>query len=104
MYQYINSLRSPGFVFVKKEKKTHGFSLRFPDETSCRLHFKMVRKNEGITCENCKGTKQHWLQSKYHMIKIEYLQNYLNEFCYRLNRRHIGEKFFYRMAIAIVGN
>jgi hypothetical protein len=45
--------------------KTHEFSLRFPDETSCRLHFKMVRENEGITCKNCKVTKHCWLQSKW---------------------------------------
>ena len=45
--------------------KIHEFSLRFPDENSCRLHFKMVRENEGVTCKNCKGTKHYWLQSKW---------------------------------------
>ena len=29
----------------------------------------------------------------YHDIKPEYLQNYLNEFCYKFNRRYFGENF-----------
>ena len=44
------------------------------------------------------------LDGVYHMIKMDYLQNYLNEFCYRLNRRYFGERLFDRMVIAIVGN
>ena len=36
----------------------------------------------------------------YHKIKGEYLQRYLNEFCYKLNRRYFGEKLFDRLVIA----
>jgi transposase-like protein len=38
----------------------------------------------------------------YHDIKSEYLQNYLNEFCYKFNRRHFGEPLFYKLMIASV--
>jgi hypothetical protein len=38
------------------------------------------------------------------MIKIKYLQAYLNEFCYKLNRRYFGEKLFDRLIIATIKN
>lgn len=40
----------------------------------------------------------------YHMIKVKYLQSYLNEFCYKLNRRYFGEKLFDRLVIANIKN
>jgi transposase-like protein len=36
----------------------------------------------------------------YHKIKGKYLQMYLNEFVYKLNRRYFGEKLFDRLVIA----
>ena len=36
----------------------------------------------------------------YHKIKKKYLQLYLNEFIYKLNRRYFGEKLFDRLVIA----
>jgi hypothetical protein len=38
----------------------------------------------------------------FHDIKPEYLQNYLNEFCYKFNRRYFGERRFDRLMIAAV--
>ena len=35
-----------------------------------------------------------------HKIKDVYLQYYLNEFCYKTNRRYFGDKLFDRLAIA----
>lgn len=40
----------------------------------------------------------------YHMIKPGYLQSYLNEFCYKLNRRYFGFKLFSRLIIATINN
>ena len=37
----------------------------------------------------------------YHKIKGKYLQDYLDEFCHKLNRRYFGERLFDRLAIAI---
>jgi len=53
-----------------------------------------------ITISNVKRN----LLGVYHMISGEYLQNYLNEFCYRLNRRYFAENIYDRMIIAIAGN
>lgn len=38
----------------------------------------------------------------FHDIKPEYLQNYLNEFCYKFNRRYFGEQRFDRLMVAAV--
>lgn len=38
----------------------------------------------------------------YHMVSEKYLQNYLDEFAYKLNRRYFGEKLFDRLIIASV--
>jgi hypothetical protein len=38
----------------------------------------------------------------YHHVKPEYLQSYLNEFCYKFNRRYYGENLFDRLIIASV--
>ena len=40
----------------------------------------------------------------YHDIKPEYLQSYLNEFCYKFNRRYFGESLFDRLLVACVNH
>lgn len=49
-----------------------------------------------ITISNAKRN----LLGNYHKIKRKYLQLYLNEFIYKLNRRYFGEKLFDRIIIA----
>ena len=44
---------------------------------------------------------KRWLLGIHHMIKGKYLQNYLNEFCYKLNRRYFGDRLFNRVSIAL---
>ena len=44
---------------------------------------------------------KRWLLGIHHMVKGKYLQNYLNEFCYKLNRRYFGNKLFDRVSIAV---
>jgi len=38
----------------------------------------------------------------FHDIKPEFLQNYLDEFCYKFNRRYFGEALFNRLLVASV--
>lgn len=45
------------------------------------------------------NAKRNFL-GNYHKIKGKYLQLYLNEFIYKLNRRYFGEKLFDRLVIA----
>jgi len=49
-----------------------------------------------ITISNAKRN----LLGNYHKIKGKYLQNYLDEFVYKLNRRYFGDKLFDRLVIA----
>jgi hypothetical protein len=44
------------------------------------------------------------LKAIHHCVWPEYLQNYLDEFCYKVNRRYFGEKVFERVLIASVTN
>jgi len=48
------------------------------------------------------GNAKRNLLGNYHMIKGKYLQLYLNEFVYKLNRRYFGERLFDRMVIAAI--
>lgn len=40
----------------------------------------------------------------HHHVKNNYMQNYLNEFCYKFNRRYFGENLFDRLVIATLQN
>jgi len=43
---------------------------------------------------------KRWLLGIHHQIGDKYLQNYLNEFCYKQNRRYFNERLFDRLLIA----
>lgn len=49
------------------------------------------------------NTKRNFL-GIHHCIKDTYLQNYLNEFCYKTNRRYFGQNLFERLMVASVEN
>ena len=53
-----------------------------------------------IAISNAKRT----LLGIYHKIKGKYLQLYLDEFCYKLNRRYFGDRLFDRLAVAVANN
>lgn len=40
----------------------------------------------------------------HHHVKNVYMQNYLNEFCYKFNRRYFGIKLFDRVMVAAISN
>lgn len=42
------------------------------------------------------------LADVYHDIRPEYLQNFLNEFCWKFNRRNFGDALFDRLMVAAV--
>ena len=69
------------------------------------LHF-TEKSNEQTTKETLKwvhiaisNAKRNFVNT-YHKIKKKYLQLYLNEFVYKLNRRYFGDKLFERLVIA----
>ena len=38
----------------------------------------------------------------YHGVKGKFLQQYLNEFCYKFNRKHFGDRLFGRLMLCSV--
>lgn len=64
------------------------------------------KSSEGLTKETLRwvhitiSNAKRNLLGNYHKIKGKYLQLYLNEFIYKLNRRYFGEKLFDRLIIA----
>lgn len=64
------------------------------------------KSNEQTTKETLKwvhiaisNAKRNFV-GNYHQIKRKYLQLYLNEFVYKLNRRYFGDRIFDRLVIA----
>lgn len=41
------------------------FVNRFPDENSCKDHFRLQREKEGVKCKKCGCTKHYWLKAKF---------------------------------------
>lgn len=82
-------------------------STTFSDLSDCiDVHIKEISKTqEGkfnlkwahIAISNLKKHLQ-----TYHMISERMMQNYLDEFCYKLNRRYFGQKLFDRLIIASI--
>ena len=66
------------------------------------------KSNKQTTEENLKwvhimiSNAKRNLLGNYHKIKGKYLQLYLNEFVYKLNRRYFGDKLFDRVIIASI--
>lgn len=48
------------------------------------------------------GNAKRMLLDIHHNIKPEFLQSYLNEFCYKFNRRYFGEAMFERLLLISV--
>ncbi|NTW31278.1 MAG: IS1595 family transposase [Bacteroidetes bacterium] len=48
------------------------------------------------------GNAKKILKGIHHCNGKDYLQNYLNEFCYKYNRRYFGEKLFERLLVACI--
>lgn len=50
------------------------------------------------------GNAKRMFLGIYHWFHGSRLQNYLNEFCYKLNRRYFGDRKFDRLATAIASS
>ena len=96
-------------VDPESEVKTDGY------RSYSRLKDK-VKKHEQVTASGKNATKElpwvHIVISNakrlflgiHHMIKDTYLQNYLNEFCYKFNRRYMYDKLFDRLLVASISS
>lgn len=97
------SIDKAAVLITDKSTSYKDFSKMFDTHVSFKSDKKVTKttlKWVHVTISNAKRN----LLGVYHMMAGEHLQNYLNEFCYRLNRRYFGENLFNRMVIAIVAN
>lgn len=100
-------------VFVKESIDSK--AVLFTDKNTAYVNLeKMVEEHIKVksTSESTNGVL-NWVHTAisnlkknllgiYHMVSEKYLQNYLDEFAYKLNRRYFGEKLFDRLIIASV--
>ena len=110
----INDLKSNTITNIVKEQVEKSAQLITDDSTS---YFKLkehVQSHEAtvvkpdmipillpwvhIAISNAKRL----LLDVHHKLKNEYLQYYLNEYCYKFNRRYFGDKIFDRLLITAV--
>lgn len=72
-------------------------------------HISYKSSNE-TTVENLRwvhiviGNARRVFDGIYQHMKQKYLQRYLDEFCYKLNRRYFGDRLFDRLTIAVAQN
>jgi transposase-like protein len=78
---------SSSYEKLKETVKSHKAQVVKPEDINRMLPW------VHITIANVKRL----LLDVHHQLKKEYLQYYLNEFCYKFNRRYFGEKLFDRM-------
>ena len=78
---------------------------RIKDNVWCHIAQQVKPKDAGkvlpwvhTMISNAKRT----LLGAQHMVSKKYVQNYLDEFCYKVNRRYFGEELFDRLLIACV--
>jgi hypothetical protein len=86
--------KSTSYVDIAKHVDTHiveKSSIRTTKTTLQWVH---------IAISNAKRT----LLGIYHKIKGKYLQLYLDEFCYKLNRRFFGNQLFDRLTLAVANS
>ena len=88
---------------VKTDNYTSYSKLK--DQVWCHMPQKVSPKEAGkvlpwvhTMIANAKRT----LLGIHHMISNKYSQNYLDEFCYKVNRRNYGDQLFDRLLIACV--
>ena len=78
---------------------------RIKDHVRCHISQNVSPENAGevlpwvnIMISNDKRT----LLGVHHMLSSKYFQNYLDEFCYKVNRRNFSEQLLERFLIACV--
>lgn len=95
------------------EKYVRDDSILISDDSTSYVGFSSVveghivyKSSKEVTTSNLKwvhiaiSNAKRNLLGIYHMVKLKYLQGYLNEFCYKTNRRYFGERLFNRLVIA----
>jgi hypothetical protein len=99
--QIITALIAGNAVVMSDESTSYVNISKYVDvhisEKSSKETTKTTLKWAHVAISNAKRT----FLGVYHKIKAKYLQSYLNEFVYKLNRRYFKENLFQRLVIAL---
>lgn len=71
-------------------------------ETHIKVKSSKNATNEELNWVYTEISKSLNLIDVYHMVTEKYIQNYIGEFVYKLNRRYLGERLSYRLFIASI--
>jgi ISXO2-like transposase domain len=108
----IEDLKAETINQQAKNGVTEESQLRTDNSKSHKGLHKLVKKHDPITLPGKEGCKilpwvhtsisnaKAMLLATYHGISEGYIQNYLSEFCYKLNRRYHGFRLFDRLVVA----
>ncbi len=88
----ITSDESTSYTKLKEHVNSHQASVVAPEELAKVLPW----------VHTAISNAKRQLLGVYYKVKSEYLQYYLNQFCYKFNRRYFGENQFDRLLIAAV--
>jgi hypothetical protein len=109
--QVLNDLKADTATKVVKEQVDYLSDIQSDDSTSYRKLREVVESHQAQVIEPedlpkvlpwvhiCIGNVKRLLLDMHHQLKNEYLQYYLDEFCYKFNRRYFGEKMFDRLVL-----
>jgi transposase-like protein len=110
----IDDLQADTVTNVVKEQVDSQAELTTDDSTSYKKLRQVVKSHEAQVIEPkdlpkilpwvhiAIGNVKRLLLDMHHQLTKEYLQYYLNEFCYKFNRRYYGEQIFDRLLVAAV--
>jgi transposase-like protein len=112
--QVVPDLKADTATEIVKEQVDYQSDIQSDDSTAYKKLNKVVESHEAqvIKTEDlskvlpwvhiCISNTKRLLLDMHHQLKSEYLQYYLDEFCYKFNRRYFGEKMFDRLVLAAV--
>ena len=114
--QVIENLESETITSIVENNVSRTATLDTDDSTSyVKLKNVVKEHNPKVINKESIGTALPWvhiaisnskrvLLDMFHGIKSEFLQNYLDEFCYNFNRRYYGEALFERLLTVAVND
>jgi hypothetical protein len=112
--QIVNSMSADSITEIIKEQIDSQAEITSDDSTSYKKLKQIVKSHEAqiVMPQDLSrilswvhiaiGNVKRLLLDTHHQLKKEYLQYYLNEFCYKFNRRYFAEKLFDRLVLAAV--
>ena len=112
--QVVDDLKADTAKKIVKEQVDYQSDIQSDDSTTykklndvVKLHIAQVIKPEEIQkvlpwVHICISNVKRLLLDMYHQLRNEYLQYYLDEFCYKFNRRYFGENMFDRLVMVAV--